>query len=211
MTDQNALSLASDLAAQLNAAGADYSAKAAVGTAAALLIPKSDAAKAVGLIVRAAESDTQADAAATALAEKLKSSVKGRTGVLSVLALKAPRAAQAAELAAGVEKIMTALDSVKPAADGLKVVDAPAPGTGFEYASWSPQAAGLTVELLFRIAPDKAEVKTAGAATHWLALTLPDDKRPLVRAIAVKIPAADVVRRLWWAFPKGSGWTFLPF
>ena len=211
MTDQNHLSLASALAAQLNAAGADYSAKAANGTAAALLVPKADAAKAVGLIVRDAESDAQADAAAKAVAEKLKSSAKGRGGVLTVLALKAPRAAQAAELAAGVEKVLAALDAAKPAADGLKVLDNPGAETGFEYASWAPRPGGLAVELLFRVAPDKAEVKTAGAAKHWLALVLPDDKRPLVRAVAVKLPAEDVLRGLWWAFPKGSGWTFLPF
>jgi len=211
MTDRNPLALACALADQLNAAGADYAAKAANGAADTLLVSKSDAAKAAGLIVRAVSSDADTDAAAKAVGEKLTASLKGRTGVLTVLALKAPRAAQAAALAAGIEKVLAALDQAKPAADGLKIVDAPAPDTGFEYASWAPRPGGLAVELVYRVAPDRNEVKTPGAAAHWLALILPDEERPLVRAVAVKMPAEDVVRRHFWAFPKGAGWTFLPF
>jgi hypothetical protein len=211
MTDTNSLSIASALAEQLNAAGADYSARAAKGAADALLVPKADAAKAVGLILRSVASDAGTDAAAKAVGEKLKSSAAKRTGVLTVLAQKTPKAADAAALAAGIEKALAALDLAAAGTGGLKILDTPPAGSGFEYASWAPQAGPLAVELLYRVPPEKAEVKTDGASAHWLVLVLPDDKRPVVRAVPVKMPEGDALKRLWWAFPKNGGWTVLPF
>ncbi|MFI5346350.1 MAG: hypothetical protein ACHQ51_08245 [Elusimicrobiota bacterium] len=211
MTDSNPLSIAAALASQLNAAGADYSARAANGTADALLVPKADAAKTVGLVLRQVASDAPADAAAIAVGEKLKSFVAKRTGVLSVLAQKTPKAADAAALAAGIEKALAALDAAAAGADGLKILENPPAGSGFEYASWAPQSESLAIELLFRVPTEHTEVKTDGASAHWLAFVLPDDRRPVVRAVPVKMPAGDVVKRLWWAFPKKGGWTFLPF
>ncbi|MDE2511338.1 MAG: hypothetical protein KGL74_09470 [Elusimicrobia bacterium] len=211
MPDNTPLSIATALAAQLNSAGGDYAARAAKGAAGALLVPKSDASKAVGLIVRSIETETAAEGAAQAVGVKLKGASAKRTGVLTVLARKTPTHADAAALALGVEKVLSALDQAGAGPGGLKILDTPPAGSGFEYASWSPQPESLTVELLYRTAAEIAEVRTEGASAHWLALILPNDRRPLVRAVAVKMPEGDAIKRLWWAFPEKDGWSFLPF
>jgi hypothetical protein len=211
MTDTSPLAIASALAAQLNAAGGNFTARAATGSADVILVPESDAANAGGLLLPPVASDAAADAAAKALAEKLKATLGARTGVLTLVAQKTPKTADAATLASDIEKILAGIDASEKGADGLKVMRDP-PGSFFDYASLAQRPESLAVELLYLVPPEKVGLTTAGASEHWLALVLPNDVRKGVRAISVKITADDKLMHTWWAVPKkDSGWTFQPF
>jgi hypothetical protein len=216
MSAIDAVKLAAALAAEVNARqSSDYEAKASKdGYADALLARKKGEGRSAGLIVRRPSPDAAGSAAASSLAAKVAAKLEGKSGSLTLLAPRAPSAADVEAWSEAASQVVAALEKagVKTGSD-LMTLDDPPAGSPFDYASWTPRpTGGLLLDVFFRAGKSIAKPKAPDAEDHWLVLL--GEPAPAGKAVGRAFPLdlhGDAVCRAWWAVPKGAGFSFRRF
>ena len=208
--------LAAALAAELKAKQqAEYEVRAAKdGYASAVLARKDGQSRAAGLLIRDGSADAGSAAAANALAAKLAEKLKDKSGSLSLLAPRAPKADDVEAWSAAAAAIVESLEKagVKTGSD-LMTLDEPPAGSPFDYASWTPRTkGGLLLDVYFRSGKGAAKPEKSDAEDHWLVVVgdAPPAGTAVGRAFSLDLQG-DAVSRAWWAEPKGAGFTFRRF
>jgi hypothetical protein len=206
--------LAAALAAEVNAKqSADYEARASKDVDSdALLASKKGEKRAVALIVRRADVETSSAPAAAELAAKLAAKLDGKSGALTVLASRAPSAADAEAWSEAAAELIPALEKAGGESDLLTLYDPPA-GSPFDYVSWAPAAkGGLILDVLVRPEASKEKTAAAGTEDHWLILLgHPESAGKAAGSVFTMDLAGQKISRAWWAKPKDDGFSFRRF